>query len=60
MEVVNIKYGLGDLFREGVYKVMVIRPGNSKGVYYCRIEYRGAYRLEYRLESELDRLEVIS
>ena len=52
------KYQLGDLFREGNHKLMVLRPGNSKGVYYCRVDYRvGSSRMEYRSERELDLLE---
>ena len=58
------KYQIGDQFKDGDSLIVIIRLGNSKGVYYCRKEPDGVYRpgrslFEYRTEKELNRLEVI-
>ena len=58
------KYKIGDQFKDGDSLIVIIRLGNSKGVYYCRKEPDGVYRsgrslFEYRTEIELNRLEVI-
>lgn len=58
------KYQIGDQFKDGNSLIVIIRLGNSKGVYYCRKEPDGVYRpgrslFEYRTEKELNRLEVI-
>lgn len=58
------KYQIGDQFKDGNSLIVIIRLGNSKGVYYCRKEPDGVYRpgrslFEYRTEKELNRLEVV-
>lgn len=58
------KYQIGDQFKDGDSLIVIIRLGNSKGIYYCRKEPDGVYRpgrslFEYRTENELNRLEVI-
>lgn len=58
------KYQIGDQFKDGDSLIVIIRLGNSKGIYYCRKEPDGVYRpgrslFEYRTEKELNRLEVI-
>lgn len=58
------KYKIGDQFKEGESLIVIIRIGNSKGVYYCRREPEGVYRpgrslFEYRTEKELNELEEV-